>query len=121
MVPVKYHFNLKAQIFLYCRILIFSMITELMAKREEQQNLSYDDNLILIFLNFILIERLALNKPFVYTTVLDLIYPVLQKSVPLSFKTQPDVKLFVFQQSNNEKIVHSSRFRFLVIKCCQAI
>ena len=59
-------------------ILLFSMIIELMAKRESSG------------------IRLALNKPFMYTAVLDLIHQVLQKSFPLSFVTQRDVKLFVF-------------------------
>ena len=79
-------------------ILLFSLIIELMAKKEEQRNTPY----------------LNSDPPYLPPSVL-------QKSVPLSFVTQHGVKLFVFPQSNNEKIVRSTRFLFLVIKYCEAI
>ena len=74
-------------------ILLFSMIIELIEKGKSS---GIHHILILTLLILILIERLVLNKPFMYTAVLDLIHPVLQKSVPLSFVTQRDVKPFVF-------------------------
>ena len=74
-------------------ILLFSLIIELMAKREERCNTPYLNSALLILM---LIERLALNMHFMYNTVLDLIHSVLQKCVPLSSVTQRDVKLYVF-------------------------
>ena len=74
-------------------VLLFSMITELMEKGKSS---GIHHILILTLLILILIERLAANKSFMYTAVLDLIHPVLEKSVPLSFVTQCDVKPFVF-------------------------
>ena len=74
----------------------------------------------ILILTLLIIERLAWKKPFMYTTVLELIHPVLQKSALLSFATQLDVKPFVFRQSNNEKIVRSTSSLFLLIKCYKA-
>ena len=74
-------------------ILLFSMIIELKGKGKSS---GIHHILLLTLLILILVERLALNKTFMYTAVLDLIHPVLQKSVPLSFVTQRDIYLFVF-------------------------